>query len=408
MKTMIALLAGTAAIALAPAALAQHAPSVVLNGQVNFNDVQALNVVNVHEAAGAAVSSVGLGNTMSSRSDNNSVSIDSDQALYGNVVAHSTLNAGTVRDASVVTAVAQGNAAQGSVCCGASTGQFVQSSEGHDITAVSEIHVGSGGQVLAAQSAAVANNAANHARNGYVDMYANQYNSSRVTSISLIEACCNNTSATASAQSVANAWTLTGEGSTQYGQAQQINDGDVGAHAAIRMNVATNPTAATSAAGNTASLDNTFGYAQLDGYQENNGNITASSEISLNDFFGQATVGANAMGNSALLSNIGSDATMSMYQNNFGDVTANAVFNGATSRGGVGVSTATAIGNAQTVASCAGCGDGSVKIEGYATQYNYGNVTATSTVNAGVMGGIVSSATAVGNSATFVGRQGGH
>jgi hypothetical protein len=408
MKTMIAQLAGTAAIALAPAALAQHAPSVVLNGQVNFNNVQALNVVNVHQAGTASVSSVGLGNTMSSRSDNNSVSVNSNQAAYGNVVAHSVLNAGGVHEAAVVTAVAQGNAAQGSVCCGASTGQFVQSSTGPDITAVSEIHVGSGGHVLAAQSAAVANNAANHARNGYVDMYANQSNSSRVTSISLIDACCNNTSATASAQSVANAWTLTGESSTQYGQARQANSGDVGAHAAVRMVVATNPTAVTSAAGNTAMIDNRWGYAQLDGYQENNGRITASSEVTLNDFFGVASVGSNAMGNSALVSNIGSDATMTMYQNNFGDVTASTVFNGASSRGGVGVSTATAIGNAQTVASCASCGDGSVKIEGYATQYNYGNVTATNTVNAGMMGGIVASATAVGNSATFVGRQGGH
>jgi hypothetical protein len=408
MKKMIALLAGTTAIALAPAAMAQHAPSVVLNGQVNFNDVQALNVVNTTHAQSATVNSLGLGNTMSARSDGNSITIDSNQAANGNVTAHSVLRAGGLGEAAVVTAVAQGNAAQTSVCCGAATGQFVQSTADRNITAVSEIRAGSGGHVLTAASNAVGNNVANHATNGYVDLYASQFNRAQVTSISLVEACCNNTSATASAVSVANGFALGGESSTQYGQVQQINNGNVDAHAAVRMNVATNPTAVTSAAANVATIDNRFGYAQLDGYQENNGNVTAGSAITLNDFHGAATVGSYAVANSSLVSNIGSDAGSTMFQNNFGNVSAYSTFNGASSTGGVGVSTATAIGNAQTVATCVSCGNGSVKVEGYATQYNYGNVSATSTVNAGVMGAIVSSATAVGNSATFMARQGGH
>jgi hypothetical protein len=407
MNLTIALLAGAAAVALAPAALAHdQRPSVVLNGQMNFSDVQGLNVVSAQSANGVAAGSVGLGNTMTAQSDNRSIEINSNQEMYGNTNAFTGIHAGALHGATVGTAVAQGNAAQTSVCCGAATGQVVQVNRGHETTAGTLISAGSGGNVLAAASAATGNNAANGAWHGYVDLYTYQFNSSRVAATSIIEACCNNGSATASSQAAANAVTLSGESSTQFGAVEQINDGEVVAYSGISMNVATNPTAASNAAGNTAVLDNKWGYAQLDGYQENNGQITSNSEITLNDFHGVASVGSNAIGNSSLLSNIGSDATTGMFQNNTGNVAAYSTFNGATSSGGVGVVTATAIGNAQTVATCVSCSDGSVKVEGYATQLNYGNVTAVSTVNAGAMGSVVSNATAVGNSATFIARQG--
>jgi hypothetical protein len=164
-------------------------------------------------------------------------------------------------------------------------------------------------------------------------------------------------------------------------------------------------TSAAAAAGNLAEIQNKYGYAQLDGFQGNKGNITAASVVQLNDWGGFAVSGANAIGNSALVSNLGSDVTVGMQQNNFGNVTAFGMLEGNSSRGGVGVVSASAIGNAITGYACASCGSPSVKVEGYSNQMNVGNVTASTFVGVGTAGPIIASATAVGNSATFIAQR---
>ena len=143
----------------------------------------------------------------------------------------------------------------------------------------------------------------------------------------------------------------------------------------------------------------------MDGYQENNNRITAASAVSLGDWGGYAVSGANSIGNSALVSNLGSDVTMSMMQRNNGDVNSFASLEGNSSRGGVGAVSSMATGNAITGYACASCGSAGVKVEGYSNQYNNAAVNATTFVGVGTAGPISASATAIGNSATFIAQR---
>lgn len=166
-------------------------------------------------------------------------------------------------------------------------------------------------------------------------------------------------------------------------------------------------TAATEAAGNTAVITNDWGYAHLQGTQTNSGNVTARTVVNLGEFSnGVAAISAHGVGNNALVSNIGADAYSGIGQVNTGAVTGEALFNGGHNGGsGVGggiVASASAIGNAQSGYICADC---PVGLTANINQTNSGPVTARTQVRSpGYTPFISSSATAVGNAATFATR----
>jgi len=166
-------------------------------------------------------------------------------------------------------------------------------------------------------------------------------------------------------------------------------------------------TAATEAAGNTAVITNDWGYAHLQGAQTNTGDVTARTVVNLGEFSnGVAAISAHGVGNNALVSNIGADAYSGIGQVNTGAVTGEAMFNGGHNGGsGVGggiVASASAIGNAQSGYICADC---PVGLTANINQTNSGPVTARAQVNSpGYTPFISSSATAVGNAATFATR----
>ena len=401
-------LAGIAAIALLPAvANAQHAAYSVLNGQVQLNDVISNLHVQAASSQGTSASGVAAGNAVTVGAVEREVNFVNNQHLRGSVIAANQVEIGTAHGTTTNTAVASGNSAQVQGCCAVTrTSSDQVAVTGSQVAAIALTRVNSADTVVTATQA-TANNFASTTTQGYSDARAGQYSAASVDSHARVEACCNNGSITSSAVAAANAARWTGEAATIYAHVDQKNYGPVNASSRIVLNNGTNLMSGASAAGNVAELQNSWGYAQMDGYQENQGNVSASSEITLNDFGGFAVSGANAIGNSALVSNIGSDATMAMTQNNFGAVSASASFNGASSRGGVGQVSSSAVGNAMTGFACAACGSASVKMEGYATQYNSGPVTATTNVNFGTAGHIVASASAVGNSASFIAQRGG-
>jgi hypothetical protein len=400
------ILATVAAIALFPAmASAQHNAYNVLNGQVQLNDVMGVLNVQMGDANGIAGTSVAAGNNMAAKTVERNMNVVSTQNLDGNVNALSNISAGSARGTTVSTAVASGNVAQVEGCCASTTSDMNQiAAYGKSIDANSIVRVGSSDAIVSAAQS-TGNQFAGWTANGQTKGFAGQYNASTINSVSVVEACCNNTSVTSGSVAAANSARWGGETATIYADVDQKNYAAVNSTSRVGIHSATNVTSGAAAAGNLAEIQNKWGYAQLDGYQENNSAIRSASIVHLGDWGGHAVSGSNSIGNSALVSNLGSDVTMSMNQHNGGNVSSYASLDGNSSRGGVGAVSSMATGNAITGYACASCGSPSVKVEGYTNQFNNGSVTAIANVGVGTAGFISANATAIGNSATFIAQR---
>lgn len=403
------LIATAAVLAFIPAiASAQPAPYEVLNGQVQMGDaVAALNVV-FQTSHGTAANNLSAGNTMSAKAVDQNMNVTNTQTLRGTVSAINTVKGQNARGVTQSTAVAHGNAAQVEGCCaaiGINSTQTAQS--GTQITAKSNINVGSADYIISGAQA-TANSFGSFTKNGYTQGKVTQTSAAKVDASSKVTACCNNGAISSNAIGAANSARWEGESATIFAEVDQTNTGAVTTTSTVDVKRATNVSSGASAAGNLAEIQNKWGYAQMSGSQNNSGNVSSSSVVNLDNFEGFAMMGSNSVGNSALLSNLGSDVSMFMDQKNSGNVAATTSFSGASANGGVGQATSSAVGNAITAYSCASCGNESVLVEGRTTQTNNGNVTATTNFNAGNMGMISASASAVGNSATFIAQRSGH
>lgn len=400
------ILATVAAIALMPAIVsAQHSAYNVLNGQVQLNDV--LGVLNVQMGAANGISGTNLavGNNMAAKAIERDMNVRSTQNLDGNVVADSQISAGSARGVTLATTVAHGNVAQVEGCCAATTSEMNQiTAYGREVSANSVVRLGPSDTIVAATQS-TGNTFGGWTVNGSTDGFAGQYNGATINSNSVIEAVSNNDSATSGAVAAANSARWGGESATIYGNVDQKNYGDVTAASRVAMQSGTNVTSAAAAGGNLAEIQNRWGYAQLDGYQENNNRVVSGSVVQLGDWGGFAVSGANSVGNSALVSNLGSDVTMGMTQHNNAMVGSFASLEGNSSRGGVGAVSSMATGNAITGYACSNCGDPSVKVEGYTAQYNNAPVVASTYVGVGTAGHISAGATAIGNTATFIAQR---
>ncbi|KAF0112827.1 MAG: hypothetical protein FD163_1779 [Hyphomonadaceae bacterium] len=381
-------------------------PMQVINGQIQLGDAIAFNNVVVGSSNGAAITGAAAGNSMSASSTLTPMNVSSTQYLDGNVNASNVAIIGQARGNTVSVASAQGNAAQVVGCCSNLDVHGEQISQyGNNIVASSYVQVGSSDNVLSSAQA-TANNWATSSYHGTVAQHVGQYNAANVWADSHVDACCNNGVVASNAVAVANTNSMYGDGSTLYSSVNQKNYGNAGASAIIHNNSATDNTAAATAVANNATVTNQRGYAELAGNQENWGDVHARSVVLNGDWSGQAVSSANAMGNSALITNIGSDAGMYLDQANYSGapVTAYAGLFGSSSHNGVGVASSSAIGNAITGFTCAGCGQGGVSMNSNTSQYNASNVVAHTQVGVGTAGMISASATAVGNSATFIAR----
>jgi len=403
------LIATAAALAFIPAiASAQHAPYEVLNGQVQMSDVVATLNVEFQTSHGTASNNLSAGNTMSAKAVEQSMNVPNTQTLRGTVSAINSVTVQNARGVTQSTAVAQGNAAQVEGCCatiGINSTQAAQAVT--KITANSTINVGSADFIVSGAQA-TANSFGGFTKNGYTQGKVTQTSAAKVDASSKVTACCNTGAISSNAIGAANSARWDGESATILAEVDQNNSGEVTIRSTIDVKSATNVSSGAAAAGNLAEIQNKWGYAQMSGSQNNSGNVSSISIINLDNFEGFAMSGSNSVGNSALLSNLGSDVSMFMDQNNRGNVSATTSFSGASANGGVGQATSSAVGNAITAYSCASCGNESVLVEGRTTQTNSGNVTATTTFNGGNMGMISASASAIGNSATFVAQRSGH
>lgn len=398
--TRLAAAAGLAAVLAAPA-FGQTA----LNGQLNWGDVVAdINVVTRDGARSAAAVATAAGNAVSGANMNGGLDAESEQTNSGATFSYATLQGGNTTNASAMS-TAQGNTLEAQTTNGPLNLTASQTADGGDVLARTRVNIGNA-QTLSAVSSAASNNAATAADHGDLNVALTQSASNSAYAITDVDACCVSQTA-AGASAAINAYSSSSTTSTVNAQYEQDSTGDASeATADVYQNRAYGVTAATTAAANSASITNEWGYAEIRGRQTSSTNVKADTRVTLPDFSGATSISAYGVGNSTLATNVGSDMVVDVAQLNTGGVDANAQFNGTSYDHGDVVLASTAIGNGFTGYVCSQCGDAA--LTGTVSQTNGGNITSTGSITANGAGVIIGSASAIGNSATFITTQQGH
>lgn len=180
--------------------------------------------------------------------------------------------------------------------------------------------------------------------------------------------------------------------------AQTSTGNQVFASTDVYQGQARDVTAASTATANSTAIDNKWGYAEIRGRQTNQSGVYSESCVTLATWNGTAVISSNGVGNSTLATNVGSDMALDVAQQNDGSVLSDAFFQ--CSGSGDAIVASTAIGNAVTGYVCSQCGDAG--LSSTTNQINTGNITSTGTINATTTGQLIGSASAIGNSATFI------
>ncbi|MEO9971998.1 MAG: holdfast anchor protein HfaD [Hyphomonadaceae bacterium] len=155
-----------------------------------------------------------------------------------------------------------------------------------------------------------------------------------------------------------------------------------------------------SAAGNQLTAENVNSIVDLgsegsETFQGNDANIEADAFTQATVFSGIANTSANGVGNSVSTYSLGGSTELANIQNNTGNVDSTVTLNATGFNGGAGVTTSSAIGNSISATAENG------SLSSTTRQFNSGNTTARTNVNGAHIGSATSSATAIGNAATF-------
>lgn len=399
----LATAAGLAAIMASPA-LAQTTTPTALNGQLNWGDVMAdIRVVTREDTREAAAVATSAGNAVSGANLVGGLDAESRQEMNGSTSAYARLDGGDMNDATAMSA-AQANTLQAQTVDGPLNLTAAQFAKGGDVTARTTVDIGNA-RTLSAVSSAASNNAATAAEYGDSNVNLFQQATNSATAVTDVDACCTGYTS-AGASSAINAWSHASTTSTVNAQYEQESWGQASeATADVYQNKAYDVTAATTAAANSASVSNEWGYAQIRGKQTSHTNVKADTRVTLPDWSGTASVSSYGVGNTSLATNVGSDMVVDVEQLNSGGVDSNAQFTGASYDNGDVVVSSTAIGNGFTGYVCSQCGDAA--LTGTVSQTNNGNIVSTGSITANGAGIVMGSASAIGNSATFITTQKG-
>ncbi len=390
-------------VSLSGSALAQSDPGI-LNNQINFADVFAdMNV----EEDGNNVSStaLALGNVASGMGDGAvNGHVESTQTMSGDSTASATLESLNTLGTASAEATSYGNSTTGSQFQADSMNQTVGANRISSSTSVNDI------------SATTLNTSATSAANiqdiGFdgrlvaegdsptLRANANQTSQADVDASVDATVCCSVEDTNANTLAVSNSYQSSSVYSNVFGNIRQTSTGDtVTAETNLTQAAGNNVNANSQAMGNNIVMDNSWGYSQLDGSQNNSSTITSTTEVVLNDWSGDAAISAYGVGNSALQTNIGSDLNAYYSQNNSGDVISLSDFEGGNGGAGNLTNSSTAIGNAYTGYVCATCQ--SAVPGGALTQTNSGNIIASGQTWTSNNGNVYGSAVAIGNSANY-------
>ncbi|MGB3625486.1 MAG: holdfast anchor protein HfaD [Henriciella sp.] len=386
-------------------ALAQDAAETGTIDQVQMGDVWSDMDVSVPEYTPEVSStSVAMGNSAAAVRGTGDVNAQISQNFDAAATATNRLR-GYSAGSAAATTTSYGNAVTGGTNYGTNYTWAKEQVASGNIAASSDIEL-LGGATITSATTAMANISSTDTNfgNNYADQY--QYSSADVEAETDADMCCDGYAATFVTTAGANATSSTGYTTTNYNRALQTTESgsNVRAVTDVYMNDGTNVTAATTGFGNSATVQNEWGYATLglEGApttQVNGADVDAQTYVTLDHWSGSATASASGVGNSALISNIGSDTVIYADQTNNGTVGAQASLTGESWTGETGVVTSSAIGNAATATVCNYCSDGAVG--GQINQTNSGSVYATGSAQTAYGGAIYGSATAVGNSATL-------
>lgn len=328
--------------------------------------------------------------------------LSSVQAFSGDVRSEAVSSADNVWGVATGHATGQGNALTVSAAADLQ-GDINQSAGTGRVSALSELRLGeyAGHAVQTAQAAANAMEVAGYG--AAMDLRVSQSSGAEVESRAVIAAETGEIETSlATASSAGNSVNAGGIETDTFVELDQSNTGTVRATAEADIaNADYGVTAASQAAGNTATVRNEWGYAHIQGEQMNAGDVEAMTRLGVGAFENGAAVGsANAVGNSVLLSNFGADAYAGVGQVNTGNVTGQVTVEGGW--GHSAFATSSAIGNAQSAYICSEC---PVGLSANTSQTNSGNVySGVSQTHSGYVGAVTGSATAVGNASTFATR----
>jgi hypothetical protein len=397
-----------------PATGCTHPPvSNVLNEQLQFGDVFADMQVVMHGSGSvAAGSAAGYGNVAAAPIGRGNATVSSTQTMTGQTAVRSTVTTGGSVGTIVNTATGYANAVSAGTTQGELAYRAGQTSSG-DVRVEAGTYAVNAGMISTAASAA-ANVSAVSGENATVRNFVDQRSNGSVIARGLTEACCTGYGATTVSSAVGNASSSTSAASTSFNGAVQVTarGEEITAYSGYRSPQANGSTiAAASAAGNTVSVQNTYGYATLgrpgsNVYQEQNSAVSATSAVVIDQWSGLASSSAYGVGNSALISNVGSDTQLVALQINSGAISSNASLSGDTYTGGTGLVSSVAIGNAASAYVCSVCS--SAGLQGNIQQVNGASVTAFGSLSTPVGGHVIGSAVAVGNTATFQSTAPGH
>jgi hypothetical protein len=389
---------------------ATQRPSMVLNDQLNLSDTLDVVDVRVGSAELVASTSTAAQNVLTAGSEGTVLGIRSTQGAHGNVSASNTQRSGTATLA-VASTAAYGNAVTASNVAAYQTVDLRQTT-GEHTTIRGRTLLESTGMVRDAVASTVsAGNAVGLANaGGTFQGFTEQRNNAAVTALNEVKICCAANSVTSTGTAVGNSFQANSVYSTVDQNVVQYNRGPLvqGTSNVYAAGTANNVTSVGTAAGNTASITNQAGFTDGRIYQDNFAFVRGESYVTLNNWGGVAVSSGSGVGNSAIVSNTISDTRVYNTQNNIGSVQGFASLEGSSNAGGVGLVSASAVGNAVTGFACTGCSNSPPWIAGFNQQTNWGAVSSTANVNVGQAGAVIASGSAIGNTASFIAGRNPH
>ncbi len=384
-------------------AQAPPATSQTISDQLQWGDVFADLVVDVRgqPPGGAEAGALAAGNTLSAANLAGSLGLRSRQTMSGATRAYTTLLADVACCHAIADAAAQGNALEAQTRDGDLDVDADQVADGGDVVAQALLAIDSS-QLMSSSASAAANNAAMSAERGNLLAALRQSSSASVFATAEADACCAGEGYTFAGAS-ANAFSATGSTTTLSATFDQQSMG-AAVQAAVDHYQRTGfvVSAATTASGNSATFANEYGYTAIAGTQANASAISATTLVTLDSWADWVLASSYGVGNAMLLTNLGADVRADAVQTNTGAVDAQASLAGgsASADNGAAILSSSAIGNAFTAYVCSSCGQAS--IGGSITQANGGDVRATGSIIVQAGGGVTGSASAIGNSASFI------
>ena len=388
-------------------ATSQTADNSAVIGQTqqgNVTSFQTLDVTTVTDETDATTTATG--NSATAASDAGSLNVQQVQSMTGAATAATQLTVETDGQAGEVglATVATGNTAEADSLGGSPlTGTLQQSTGAGTISATSKIEASNGqtGDIVD-DTQAIANTQGVAVDGSTATVTVSQSAAGTTVTDGGMYLGYSPGEADLASSAVSNNITATGlDGASQ---SLTLNQSMTGAMTQAAQFVAVGQVQtlnnATTASANNISVSNDGGPLDVTATQNNQGYVRSQAESTAYSF-GTSSAVANGVGNSAIYGEQGGEITLNSTQTNSGS----GVEVIASSGGSVGYdlsSSATAMGNAVTGYACSACG-GVMNIT--SNQSNAADIGATSSIPYGGVAGsarsAISTATAVGNSATF-------